>query len=91
MNDTAPRRDSESPCLQYRFLMGDLVADELDCLRAARIEQHAIGCLTCRRALASVRALQRSLRRVGRAERASSALRDRVYGLQRALRDSERT
>ncbi len=88
MRDLLPQPNSEMPCASLRALCGDVAAGEADAMTLMQVDAHVTGCADCRLALASERAYRRAMRRASGSERASDALRDRVFDLHREVRES---
>lgn len=78
--------DHTLPCAEYRRVLDDVVADEVDAVSLVRAEAHMARCEDCRFALAQARSYRRMMRRVGQGARAPSSLRDRAVALIRGPR-----
>jgi anti-sigma factor RsiW len=89
MHDQIPPNLSTAHCATIRALIDDVVAGASDATLVSRVEAHVSTCPPCRVALAAARAYQRAMRRVGRAVRASQALRQRAVNLLRDVRGTQ--
>jgi hypothetical protein len=84
--DSPLPQDHAQSCAEYRRVLDDVVAEEVDAALLVRAEAHMARCEDCRFRLAQARSYRRMMRRVGQGVRAPSSLRDRAVALIRGPR-----